>query len=82
MTTIHLKLLKKDLFNYIRKNPYIQKLNQIRKEELKELIGQTKHEISKLDSLQDEEYFRDKDQPAIKGKSAFYCSTERNPVIL
>jgi hypothetical protein len=58
--------VKKGLFNYIRKNPYIQKLNQIRKKDLKELIGQTTHEISKLDSLQDEEYFRDKGQPALK----------------
>ena len=50
--------VKNGLFRYMRKNPYIIKLNEIRKHELQELIAQTEYEIVKLDSLQNTDYFK------------------------
>jgi hypothetical protein len=49
--------VKNGIFNYISNNPYLVKLNELRKKELIELIGQTKTEIGKLDSLQNVDYF-------------------------
>lgn len=48
------------IFNYIANNPYLIKLNELRKKELKELISQTNIEINKLDSLQNVDYFNNK----------------------
>ena len=50
--------VKNGLFRYMRKNPYIIKLNEIRRHELQELIAQTDYEITKLDSLQNTDYFK------------------------
>lgn len=49
--------VRNGLFRYMSKNPYIIKLNEIRKQELSELIAQTEYEIDKLDSLQNTDYF-------------------------
>ncbi|MBN2349901.1 MAG: hypothetical protein JXJ22_13735 [Bacteroidales bacterium] len=54
------------LYYYISQNPYLKRLNEIRKDELKELISITSREINKLDSLQDVEYFQKSKQPLIK----------------
>jgi hypothetical protein len=50
--------IKTGIFHYISSNPYLTKLNQIRINELKELISYTKIEVLKLDSLQNVEYFK------------------------
>ena len=50
--------VKKGLINFIDKNPYLLTVNALRKEELKTLIDRTDAEISKLDSLQDFEYYK------------------------
>jgi hypothetical protein len=46
------------IFYYISANPYLIKLNELRKKELNELISQTEKEILKLDSLQNVDYFK------------------------
>jgi len=53
--------VRRGLYNYIGNNPYIINLNEIRKKELGELIAQTDKEINKLDSLQNVDYFQDKE---------------------
>lgn len=50
--------VKAGIFNYIADNPYLTKLNELRKHELSELILQTNSEIIKLDSLQNVDYFK------------------------
>jgi hypothetical protein len=54
--------VRNGLFRYMRKNPYIIKLNEIRKQELTELISKTEYEIAKLDSLQNTDYFKSADK--------------------
>jgi hypothetical protein len=46
------------IFSYISKNPYLLKLNDIRKNELSELVFSIEKEINKLDSLQNVDYFK------------------------
>lgn len=50
--------LKEGIFRYVDKNPYLIKLNEIRKAELVELIKNINSEIIKLDSLQNVDYFK------------------------
>lgn len=50
--------VKKGIFNYISNNSYLTTLNQIRVNELQELITYIEREISKLDSLQNVDYFK------------------------
>jgi hypothetical protein len=66
--------VKNGLFRYMRKNPYIIKLNEIRKNELKESIAQIDFEISKLDSLQDVEYFEDRGRIPVKESQMMFLS--------
>jgi hypothetical protein len=49
--------VKNGLLKYINKNPYLVQMNSIRKQQLSELIESTEREISKLDSLQNVDYF-------------------------
>ena len=49
--------VKNGLLNYINNNPYLVKVNELRKQELRELIEQADDEIMKLDSLQNFEYY-------------------------
>ncbi|MFC2098669.1 hypothetical protein ACFLSP_02880 [Bacteroidota bacterium] len=51
--------VKQGLIRYINNNPYLITVNDLRKVELQELIDQSAHEINKLDSLQDFEYYKD-----------------------
>lgn len=50
------------ILKYIKQNPYLLKLNEIRKRELRNMINQTEAEIGKLDSLQKTEYFQKKNK--------------------
>lgn len=69
--------VKNGLFRYMGKNPYIIKLNEIRKEELKELITQSEYEIAKLDSLQNTDYFKSSDKiPTQQSQMMFLAEKE------
>ncbi len=50
--------VKEGLIRYIDNNPYLIKVNDLRKRELEARIQQSEKEISKLDSLQDFEYYK------------------------
>lgn len=50
--------VRKGIFNYIASNPYLTKLNEIRVQELQELIAYIESEVQKLDSLQNVDYFK------------------------
>ena len=52
--------VRSGLLNYLNKNPYLSVVNRIRKEELQILIEQIDYEITKLDSLQNFEYFSER----------------------
>lgn len=67
------------LFIYINKNPYLIKLNQIRKRELEELISSTDREIAKLDSLQNVDYFTDNlDRLTARNQSSLLFLSEKD----
>lgn len=51
--------VKRGIYKYIHKNEYLTRLNDIRKQELSDLIANTGYEIQKLDSLQNFEYFEE-----------------------
>ena len=69
--------VKNGLFRYMRKNSYIIKLNEIRKQELQELIAQTEYEIAKLDSLQNTDYFiKNNEIPAQRSEMMFLAEKE------
>jgi hypothetical protein len=72
------KNVRKGLFNYISTNPYLIKLNEIRKLELEQLISQTDIEIQKLDSLQNSDYFKKNiDLPVKETQMLFLSEKER-----
>lgn len=50
--------VKSGIFNYVAKNPYLIQLNELRMQELEELVALTNQEITKLDSLQNVDYFK------------------------
>ena len=50
--------VKEGLKRYIDNNPYLLTVNDLKKRELQALIEQSDYEISKLDSLQDFEYYK------------------------
>lgn len=50
--------IRSGIIKYINNNPYLIKVNDIRKRELGDLIAQADREISKLDSLQNFEYYK------------------------
>jgi len=66
--------VKNGLFRYMRNNPYLIKLNEIRRNELKELITQTNYEIAKLDSVQDTEYFGKSNNLPVKQSDMMFLS--------
>lgn len=70
--------VKKALLTYIEGNPYHINLNKIRKVELNELIDQSIQEIAKLDSLQDVEYFRQKNSNSRSKSSNVLFLAETN----
>lgn len=70
--------VRNGLLRYMGKNPYIIKLNEIRKNELNELSNQTDYEISKLDSLQQVEYFgKDSRLPISQSEMMFISEKEQ-----
>jgi len=72
--------VKNGLFRYMRKNPYIINLNEIRKKELQELIAQVDYEIVKLDSLQNTDYFKEVDKLPVKQSQMLFLS-EKEPTM-
>ncbi len=68
---VSLPNVRDGISNYIKKSPYLQKLNEIRKKDLKELIDQTEEEITKLDSLQKVEYFQKTKKPIRESQVMF-----------
>jgi hypothetical protein len=55
--------VKKGIYNYIDRNPYVASINENRKKRIRELISKTDEELIKLDSLQKYEYFEDNLSP-------------------
>ncbi len=72
--------VKNGLFRYMRKNPYIIKLNEIRKKELQELIAQTEYEIAKLDSLQNTDYFKKCEEIPVQQSQMLFLA-EKEPTM-
>jgi hypothetical protein len=72
--------VKRGLYRYMNKNPYLIKLNEIRKNELQELIAQTQHEIQKLDSLQNTDYFQSNTR-ASQNSSQLMILAEKEPTM-
>jgi len=68
--------VRNGLFRYMRKNPYIIQLNEIRKDELKELIAQTDKEILKLDSLQNTEYFSGRARTPVRESQLMFLAQQ------
>ncbi len=50
--------VREGVYAYFKKNPYINKLNNLRKEQTREYIKHIEEQILKLDSLEDYEYFQ------------------------
>lgn len=65
--------IKNTIFSYINKNEYFQDVNNIRIEQLKNLIAKTDLEIQKLDSLETINYFY---------KDSYEKGNEKNMLIL
>ena len=72
--------VKNGLFRYMRKNPYIISLNEIRKKELRELIAQVEHEITKLDSLQNTDYFHKSSEIPVEQSQMMFLA-EKEPTM-
>lgn len=68
---------REGLYSYIKRNPYLQKLNQLRQEELKELISLTENEIKKLDSLQNLEYYESYQTPLTRSEGRITFMEEK-----
>ncbi len=51
---------------YVNSNDYFNKMNEVRLENLREIIDQTGKEVEKLDSLQKKEYFKLEDATRLK----------------
>jgi hypothetical protein len=68
------------LFRYMRKNPYIIKLNEIRKNELQELIRQSEIEVEKLDSLQNTDYFQNLKKVPIDKDQLTFMAVKETPM--
>ena len=66
------------IFYYISSNPYLLKLNELRKKELNELIIQTKKEIIKIDSLQNVEYFNTNNELTTSNESQLMFLSEKD----
>ena len=72
-------LVKEGILNYINGTPYVVKLNDIRKKELDEQIATIEHEINKLDSLQNVDYFNESNsRPFIKHESQLTFLAEKD----
>lgn len=72
--------LQEGVLFYILKNEYMNKLNTIQKNELKEQIQQTINEIAILDSLQNKEYFEDEKKdalPTVKEGTVIYAEKDK-----
>jgi len=69
--------VKKGIFNYINNNQFFNRLNLIRKSELQELISQTEKEIQKLDSLQNVDYFSQKNELNASNEGKLMFLSER-----
>jgi len=72
--------VKNGLFRYMRKNPYLISLNEIRKMQLQELIAQATHEIKKLDSLQNTDYFQKNRQVPVQQSQLMFLA-EKEPTM-
>lgn len=72
--------VKNGLYRYIRVNPFLIQLNEIRKQELRELISQTEKEIQKLDSLQNTDYFKSHQRFASKQSQMMFVA-EKEPTM-
>ena len=72
--------VKNGLLRYMRKNPYLIKLNEIRKDELKELIAQVSYEITKLDSLQNTDYFKSSEKAKVQSGQVMFLA-EKEPTM-
>ncbi len=70
--------VRSGIFYYISSNPYLLKLNELRKKELNELIIQTKKEIIKIDSLQNVEYFSTNNELAASNESRLMFLSEKD----
>jgi hypothetical protein len=55
-------VIQNRIISYIGQNTYINEMNQVRKRQLHELIAQLGSEITMLDSLKREEYFKKEDK--------------------
>ena len=72
--------VRNGLFRYLRSNTFVIKQNEIRKEQLKELISQCENEMSKLDSLQKTEYFGKYNNIPVKGSQMMFLSEQQKPL--
>ena len=72
--------VKNGLLRYMRKNPYIISLNEIRKKELRELIAKVEYEITKLDSLQNTDYFHKASEIPVKQSQMMFLA-EKEPTM-
>ena len=71
-------LVKSGIYNYFNLNPYINRLNQVRIQQTKELIAKINNQIFKLDSLEDYEYFqKQKDMRPSGGKGQIVFLNEQ-----
>jgi len=69
--------VKNGIFSYVEKNPYLIELNEIRKSELEELISSIGYEISKLDSLQNVDYFKNNNRLGTSNDNNFMLLSEK-----
>lgn len=54
--------LNPGIMHYVQSSDYLVRMNEIRLDMLKEIIGQTAEEVDKLDSLEKKEYFKKEDE--------------------
>jgi hypothetical protein len=70
--------VKTGIYSYVAKNPYLMQLNDIRKKELQELVSTTEYEITKLDSLQNIDYFKNNNQLRTSNDSRLMFLSEKD----
>jgi len=73
--------IRKGLLSYMEKNPFLIQLNQLRINELQELIAQTEYEIAQLDSLQNTDYFKRSTELASRTSSQMMILAEKEPTM-
>ncbi|NOY37408.1 MAG: hypothetical protein GXO83_07510 [Chlorobi bacterium] len=70
------KLIQSGMHNYMISSPWVNQVNNNRKIQLKDLIAQIDNQISKLDSLENYEYFQKDQMPQAKNGQIVFLNEQ------